>query len=56
MSDVNENALDPSNISKHFIIIFFRTFSYNGIVSEQFLKGERLIAFNSFPVLYLSLI
>ena len=54
MSDVNENALDPSNISKHFIIIFFRTFSYNGIVSEQSLKGERLITFNSFPVLYLS--
>ena len=43
MIDVDGNALDPSNISKHFITIFFRTFSYNGIVSEESLKGERLI-------------
>lgn len=56
MSDVDGNALDPSNISKQFIIIFFRMFSYYGIVSEQSLKGERLLAFNSFVVLYLSFI
>lgn len=48
MSDVDGNVLDPSNFSKHFIII-----SYYGIVSEQSLKGERLITFNSFQELYL---